>query len=178
MKKPGKTSNESQTGRALEMPVDARAHTKRFAEGMRLFTAREYAAACEVFESATHGPELGVSESARMYLRICRQKLDQQRSEVASPEEHYKSGVDLLSQGSFTEALAHLETALKGGETARLRYALALATGNMGDPAVAVKHFRRACELDPAIRVTAKSDSGFQTLLQFTEFREALSERG
>lgn len=158
--------------------MDARSHKERFAEGMRLFAARDYASAYKVFESASNGPDLAVSESARMYSRICRQKLDQQRLEVASPEEHLQLGVDLISRGLFTEALAHLETALKAGESARLRYALALATGNIGDPAAAIKHFRRACELDPAIRGAARSDAGFQNLLQFSEFREALSERG
>jgi tetratricopeptide (TPR) repeat protein len=113
-----------------------------------------------------------------MYKRICQQRLDRQRLETASPDEHYESGVDLLRQKRFTEALAHLEAALKAGESAQVRYALALAIGHMGDPAAAIKHFRRACELDPAMRVTARSDSGFQTLLQFSEFREALSERG
>ena len=178
MKKPGKTTNESQTVVPRETPLDPRSHTQRFAEGMRLFTARNYAAARDVFESASNGPDLAVNETARMYYRICLQKLDQQRLEVASPDEHYHAGLDLIGRGRFTEALAHLETALKSGESARLRYALALATGNIGDTAAAVKHFRRACDLDPAIRGTARSDSGFQPLLQFSELREALSERG
>ncbi len=178
MKKPGKTTTEPQPPGQRETPVDARSHTERFAEGMRLFAARDYAAAYEVFESASNGPDPAVNEPARMYSRICRQKLDQQRLEVASPEEHLQAGLDLIGEGRFTDALAHLETALKAGESARLRYALALATGNIGDPAAAVKHFRRACEMDPAIRGAARSDSGFQTLLQFSEFRDALSERG
>jgi tetratricopeptide (TPR) repeat protein len=113
-----------------------------------------------------------------MYHRICQQKLDRQRLETASPEEHYESGLALFRQERFTEALAHLEAALKSGESARVRYALALAIGHMGDPAAAIKHFRRACDLDPAIRAAARSDSEFKTLLQFSEFREALSERG
>ena len=177
MKKPGKI-NELQTGGSHQPPVDARSHTERFAEGMRLFAAGDFAAAYEVFESCSNGPNLAVNESARMYHRICQQKLDRQRLEVASPEEHYESAVVLLKQGRYDEALAHLETALKAGESARVRYALALATGHIGDPAAAVKHFRRACELDPAVLTKAKSDAGFQNLLQFSEFREALSDRG
>jgi tetratricopeptide (TPR) repeat protein len=178
MKKPGKSTNETTTAGAREVPTDARSHTERFAEGMRLFTARDYVAACEVFESAADGPELGVNESARMYLRICRQKLDQMRAQGVTGEEHYQTGTDLLRQGQYVEALTHLETALKSGETARVRYALALAAGHIGDPATAVKHFRRACDLDPQLRNEARTDTGFQNLLQFSEFREALSERG
>lgn len=177
MKKPGKT-NESQTGAPHEPPVDARSHNDCFAKGMKLFSAGDYGAACEVFETASDGPNLAINESARMYARICQQKLDRQRMEFASLEERYEFGMDLLRQGRFTEALSWLETALKSGETAPLRYALALAAGNIGDPATAVKHYRRACELDPAIRATARSDAAFQTLLQFPEFREALAERG
>jgi tetratricopeptide (TPR) repeat protein len=177
MKKPGKT-NESQAGGHSEPLADARAHTECFARGMKLFSSGDYAAACEVFEIASEGPVLAVNETARMYARICQQKLDRQRVEIASLEERYKLGLDLLRQGRFTEALSTLETALKAGETAPLRYALALATGNIGDPAAAVKHFRRACELDPTIRATARADTSFQTLLQFSELRDAIAERG
>jgi len=177
MKKPGKT-NETQTVTPLEAPVDVRSHTERFAEGMKLLSAGNYAAASVVFESASNGPDIAVNEPARMYARICRQKLERQREETTSPEEHYESALDLIVQQRYTEALPHLEAALKAGESARLRYALALATGHIGDPATAIRHFRRACDLDPAVRSTARSDSVFQALLQFSEFREALSERG
>ncbi len=176
MKKPGKT-NESQAGTPHEPPVDARSHTECFASGMKLFSAGNFAEAYEVFEVASDGPVLAINESARMYSKACQQKLDRQKLEFASPEERYEFGVDLLRQGRYTEALASLETALKSGETAPLRYALALASGNIGDPSAAVKHFRRACELDPAFRTTARTDAAFQTLLQFSELREALSDR-
>ena len=177
MKKPGKT-NESQAGVPHEPPTNARSHTECFARGMKLFSAGDYGAALEIFKTASDGPELTINESARMYARICQQKLDRQRMETASPEERYSIGIELLGQGRFTEALACLETALKAGETAPVRYALALAAGNIGDTATAVKHFRRACELDPSIRTTARSDAAFHTLLQFSELREALSDRG
>jgi tetratricopeptide (TPR) repeat protein len=176
MKKPGKT-NEPQATVPHEPLADARSHTECFAKGMKLFTAGDYASALEVFEIASDGPELAINESARMYARICQQKLDRQRMEIASLEERYSFGLELLGQGRFTEALSCLETALKAGETAPLRYALALAAGNIGDTSMAVRHFRRACELDPTIRATARSDAAFQTLLQFSEVREALSDR-
>ena len=177
MKKPGKT-NESQAAAPHEPPTDARSHTECFAHGMKIFSAGEFAAALEVFEIASDGPVLAINESARMYARICRQKLDRQRMEVATPGERYELGMDLLRRGQFPDALACLETALKSGETAPLRYALALAAGNLGDATTAIKHFRRACELDPVVRATARSDAAFQTLLQFSEFRDALAEKG
>ena len=79
MKRPGKT-NETQAGMPHEPPTDARGHTACFANGMKLFSAGEFAAALEVFEIASDGPELAVNESARMYARICQQKLDRQRN--------------------------------------------------------------------------------------------------
>jgi len=177
MKKSGKT-NESHDGAPFEPPTDARSHTECFAQGMRLFSTGDYGAAYEVFESASNGPELSVNESARMYARMCRQKLDRQRLEFASPQERYDFGVDLLRQERFTEALNCLEAALKSGETAPLRYALALAAGNIGDPGAAIKHFRRACHLYAGTRATGRADAAFQNLLQFAEFRDAIVERG
>ena len=82
MKKPGKT-NESQAGVPHELPADARSHTECFAKGMKLFSSGDYTSAFDVFEAASDGPELTINESARMYARICQQKLDRQRMETA-----------------------------------------------------------------------------------------------
>ena len=106
-----------------------------------------------------------MNESASMYVRMCEQRLDRQRQETSTPEELYSRGMALLKQRRYTEALASLEAAQRAEETARVRYALTLATGNIGDAGAAARHFKRACELDPALRETARHDADFLSLI-------------
>jgi len=176
MKKSGK-SNEPQSGMNLEPLTDARSHTDCFAQGARLFGQGEFAKAREYFEWASRGPVLSVNESATMYARMCEQRLDRQRLEFATPEELYMRGVALSKQRRYTEALTFLEAAQRGEETARVRYALTLAAGNIGDAGAAARHFKRACELDPAVRDIARRDMDFQPLTQFPEMREVFVDK-
>ena len=179
MKKSAKT-NETKTGGTLEplKPLtDERSHTECFAKAAKLFSQGEFAKAREVFQRAAHGPVLSVNESALMYARMCDQRLDRQWLENSTPEELYARGMSLLKQRRYTEALASLEAAQRAEETARVRYALALATGNIGDAGAAARHFKRACELDPAVRETARRDADFQPLIQFPELREAFADK-
>lgn len=176
MKKSGNI-NESQTGGPLEPLTDARSHTECFAHGAKLFSQGEFAKARDIFERAAHGPVPSVNESASMYVRMCEQRLDRQRLEYATAGELYSRGAALLKQRRYAEALAFLEAAQRGEETARVRYALTLATGNIGDAGAAARHFKRACELDPALRETARHDAAFQPLIQFPEFRDAIADR-
>ena len=176
MKKSGKT-NEPQTGGTLEPLTDARRHTECFAQGAKLFAQGEFAKAKEVFEWASRGPVLSVNESASMYARMCEQRLDRQKLEFATPDELYARGVALSKQQRYTEALTFLEAAQRAEETARVRYALALAMGHIGDAGAAARHFKRACELDPSLRETARNDTDFLPLIQFPELREAVADK-
>jgi tetratricopeptide (TPR) repeat protein len=176
MKKSAKT-DETQTGGTLEPFTDARSHTECFAQAAKLFSQGDFAKAREIFQRAAHGPVLSVNESASMYVRMCEQRLDRQWQEVATSEELYSRGMALLKQRRYTEALSSLEAAQRAGETARVRYALALATGNIGDAGAAARHFKRASELDPALCETARHDAAFQPLIQFPELREAIANK-
>jgi tetratricopeptide (TPR) repeat protein len=176
MKKSAK-ANERQTGGTLEPLTDERSHTECFAQAARLFSQGDFATAREIFQRAAHGPVLSVNESASMYVRMCEQRLDRQRQAIATPEELYSRGLALLKQRRYTEAVASLEAAQRAEETARVRYALTLATGHIGDASAAARHFRRACELDPAIRETARHDADFKPLIQFPELRDAIADK-
>ncbi|MGO9241399.1 MAG: HEAT repeat domain-containing protein [Bryobacteraceae bacterium] len=176
MKKSGKT-NEPQSAVALEPLTDARRHTECFAQGAKLFARGEFAQAREIFVWASQGPVLSVNESALMYRRMCDQRLNRQRLEFATPEQQYGHAIGLLKQRQFTEALPVLESMLRSEDSARVRYALTLACGHIGDAGAASRHFKRACDQDPGLRVTARNDADFQPLLQFPELREALVEK-
>ena len=177
MKKSGK-SHEPQSASAMESITDVRSHKERFAFGVKLFSAGDFERASEAFASASRGPEISINEPAMMYARMCEQRLARLRAEQSTPDQLFVSAKELLRQGRYPASIQVLENCLRANETAQAHYALAIATGHIGDASAAARHFKRACELDPAIRVAAKGDADFQALLQFSEVRDALSERG
>jgi tetratricopeptide (TPR) repeat protein len=171
MKKPPKSADGAPPKPAELTP---REHTDLFASAMKAFTAGDYRKAREMFAEASAGPVLSVNESARMYARMCEQRLARQAPVLKSPEDHYHYAISLMNAGEYRAALPHLEAALKGGESGDVLYALALATGLLGDINSSAAHLRRACQIDQSIRVLARNDADFHSLLQHRAVREVL----
>jgi tetratricopeptide (TPR) repeat protein len=171
MKKPPKPADGAPSTTALPATPE---HTGLFAAAMKAFTAGDYRKAHGMFAEASAGPVLSVRESARMYARMCEQRLAAQAPDKWPPEDHYHYAVGLMNAGQHRAALPHLEAALKGGENGDVLYALALATGVLGDIHAAAAHLRRACEADHSIRLLARRDAEFRPLLQHHAVREAL----
>ena len=176
MKKPAKT-NETQTGGTLEPLTDERSHTECFAKAAKLFSQGEFAKARDIFQRAAHGPVLSVNESASMYVRMCEQRLDRQRQETATPEDSVTPWDGIVEATALHRGAGVARSRAARRRDRRVRYALTLATGNIGDAGAAARHFKRACGLDPALRETARHDADFQPLTQFSELREAIADR-
>lgn len=166
MKKATKQADTKSAAAKMPAALDAKGQTDLFASAMKHFTKGEYAEAKPMFAKAGEGPHLGVCESARMYSRICDQRLDQSKPDLRTAEDHYNFGVAMINGRRFSEALSHLQKALAMGDGAHVRYALALASGMEGDMPGAVAHLQRALELDPSIRSFARTDTDFQPLLK------------
>jgi tetratricopeptide (TPR) repeat protein len=166
MKKATKQADSKQTGTKPPAPMDAKEQTGLFAQAMKLFTKGDYAGAKAVFSQAGAGPQISVCESARMYARICEQRLEQAKPELKTSEDYYTYAVAMINGRRFAEALIHLQKALSMGDGPHVRYALALASGLEGDVSGAAVHLQLAVEMDPSLRSFARSDADFQPLLK------------
>jgi len=166
MKKATKQADSKPAAVKAAAMLDAKAQTELFGNAMKRFSKGEYAEAKPLFNRAGEGPQLAVCESARMYARICEQRLDLAQPELQTAEDHYTYAVAMINGQRFSEALIHLHKALAMGDAAHVRYALALARGMDGDMPGAVAHLQRAVELDPSMRSFARSDTDFQPLLR------------
>jgi tetratricopeptide (TPR) repeat protein len=174
MKKPGKaTAGKTPAAPAgADSPLDHKAQTELFARAMKSFTAGDFRKARELFESAAAGTSLEVGESARMYVRMCDQRISREKVEARTPEEHYDVAVQLINERKLPDALQHLGAALESQpDGAHLHYAMALARGLNGDAHGAAEHLRRAFALDPKQRALARGDSDFQELMYHPEIR-------
>ena len=164
MKKATKQADTKPAAAKMSAALDAKGQTELFASAMKHFTKGEYAQAKPLFARAGEGPQLSVCESARMYGKICDQRLDQSKPDLKTAEDHYNDGVAMVNGRRFSEALSHLQKALAMGDGAHVRYALALASGMEGDMPGAVSHLQRAVEMDSSIRSFARTEADFQPL--------------
>jgi tetratricopeptide (TPR) repeat protein len=179
MKKPSKpTDSKTATDGSRSGPMlDSKSHKNLFASAMKAFAKGDFQAAKQSFDEASNGPELSVNESARMYSRMCAQRLEHGRPPLHTADDHYNYAVTLMNQRRHNEAGTHLRKALTLGDKGYIRYALALVCGIEGDLREAASQLQRAIDLDPSTRTHARNDSEFQPLLQDAAIRELVQGR-
>jgi tetratricopeptide (TPR) repeat protein len=132
---------------------------------MRLFHARQFKEARELFVQAIRGPECDVANRAQLHLAMCDRRLQQITISLGSAEDYYNYGVALINSRNLAEARAHLEKALELSPAAdHVHYALALAQALSGDLAGAQQNLKRAIELEPRNRLIARQDADFAPL--------------
>jgi tetratricopeptide (TPR) repeat protein len=173
MKKTSKTTSPKATPESV--PSNGKAHTEMFARATKQFNAGEFEDAKRLFELCTQGPEITVRESAHMYVRMCAKRMEKPELVLNTAEDHYTYAVGLMNLQKFGDALPHLQTAMRMGDGPHVRYALALASGLVGDMPGAVAHLQKAIALDPGTRNLARSDADFKPLMQDPVIRELVS---
>lgn len=136
-----------------------------FEAAMKLFHARQFKEARDLFTQATRGPERDVANRAQVHLAMCDRRLQRVTVTLGSAEDYYNYGVALINSRNLVEARTHLEKALEMSPSAdHVHYALALAQALAGDVASAQYNLRRAIELEPRNRLIARQDADFAPL--------------
>jgi tetratricopeptide (TPR) repeat protein len=136
-----------------------------FEAAMKLFHARQFQEARDLFAQAMRGPERDVANRAQLHAAMCDRRLQQATVNLRSPEDYYNYGVALINLRKLAEARAHLEKALEMSPAAdHVHYALALAQALAGDVANAQQNLKRAIELEPRNRLIARQDADFAPL--------------
>jgi len=133
-----------------------------FEAAMKLFHARRFKEARELFAKAAEGPESDVANRARLHIAMCDRRLQQVSVNLHSAEDYYNYAIALINLRNVGEARAHLEKALEiAPESDHIHYALALAQALGGDLASAHANLKRAIELEPRNRMIARQDADF-----------------
>jgi tetratricopeptide (TPR) repeat protein len=146
-------------------PFDAAKQLAVFESAMKLFHARKFKEARELFDQAAGGPERDVAHRARLHASMCERRLQQAPVSLGSAEDYYNYGVALLNTRNVVEARTHLEKALQiAPGSDHIHYALALAQALGGDLANAHENLKRAIELEPRNRLIARQDVDFAAL--------------
>jgi tetratricopeptide (TPR) repeat protein len=164
MTKP-ETSAELEGAAVVALPMSSGKQLGGFEAAMKLFHARDFKQARELFLQAAEGPERDVANRARLHAAMCDRRLEQAAPNLRSAEDYYTYGVAQLNARNVAEARAHLEQALQLSPAAdHIYYALALAQALGGDLAGAHENMKRAIELDPRNRIMARQDADFAPL--------------
>ncbi len=169
MTKP-QSSKASHVSEPVSAAVAAQAKTPPnqftcFEAAMKLFHARQFKEARDLFAQAARGPERDVANRSRLHLTMCERRLEHVTVTLGSAEDYYNYGVALINSRNLPEARVHLEKALEMSPAAdHVHYALALAQALSGDVSNAHMHLKRAIELEPRNRLIARQDADFAPL--------------
>jgi tetratricopeptide (TPR) repeat protein len=146
-----------------------------FEAASKLFHARKFREARELFLLAAEGPERDVAHRARLHAAMCDQRLGQPAVECNTAEEHYNYGVALLNTRKVPEACSNLQRALDmAPDSDHIHYALALAHALAGNSSRAHEHLKRAIELEPRNRLMARQDADLGAMIGQPQFQALL----
>jgi tetratricopeptide (TPR) repeat protein len=160
---------------AAVQPGKAPTQLEVFEQAMRLFHTRKFSDARALFQKASNGPERHIAHKAELHVRMCDRRLEREPLVLNSPEEHYNYAITQMNARNLNGALHHLEIALAGDADAdHVHYALALCHGLQGNGEVAYQHLKRAIELQPRNRITARQDADFAPMVNLPPFDELL----
>ena len=137
-----------------------------FEAAMRLFHTRKLKEARDLFHQATTGPERDVAQRSKLHIAMCDRRLQQTVVSLGSAEDYYNYGIALINSRNLPEARAHLEKGLQIAPAAdHIHYALAVAQTLSGDLHGAHESLKRAIELEPRNRLSARQDSDLAALV-------------
>jgi tetratricopeptide (TPR) repeat protein len=136
-----------------------------FEEAMRLFHARQFRQARELFQAARAGADRAVAHRAELHARICDRRLQSASVDLNTPEDHYNYAVALINTRDLAGAQQHLRVALEADPGAdHVWYALAACQGLAGDLQGAYENLKQAIDLQPRNRLAARQDPDFAAI--------------
>jgi tetratricopeptide (TPR) repeat protein len=142
--------------------IAAGAQLTALEEGLRLFRQQRFIEAKECFERALQGSDSAVRFAAKTHLSVCERRIQKPALNLVTAEDHYNYGIERLNARDIEAARRHLQiaVALQSGSEHML-YALAAALALSGDVSGSYENLRRAIEIEPRNRVSARQDSDF-----------------
>lgn len=148
------------------------AAVKSFESAVRFFHKQNYERASEILAKLVDGRAPEVAERARIYLRMCEQKLARPRATLRTARDYYDLGVAQLNARALDAAIENLGRADKMEPNQdHVRYALAAAHALQGNSEAALEHLKAAIELRVANRSHARYDEDLHSLAGDPRFK-------
>ena len=146
---------------------------------IRHFQKENYEKAVALFEKVAASPAKEVSSRARVYLRVCEQRLHPPAEELNTPADYYEYGLIQLNQRNLPSALENLSRADKlEPNQDHIQYALAAAHSLSEDVEAALESLEVAIALNPVNAIHARRDEDFCSLESNSRFRQLVAKSG
>ena len=147
----------------------------RFETAVKLFNVSSFARARGIFERLAASSPADLAQRARIYLRICKQRLSPASLQLKTADDHYYYGVQLANRGKFADAEQSLKKAFNlAPKCDYVRYALASTAALRDSAAEALEHLQEAIRLNGQNRILAQNDPDFSNLDEDPRFTELL----
>jgi tetratricopeptide (TPR) repeat protein len=144
-------------------------------QGLALFREQRLAEARSWFDKAAQGPQANVRLTAKTHLSVCERRLKKPVLELATADDHYNYGVERLNARDLEASRRHLEISLAlRPNTDYVYYAFAGALALSGDIAGSYENLKRAIELNPSNRNSARQDPDFLAVIHNPLFSQLL----
>jgi tetratricopeptide (TPR) repeat protein len=171
-RRPAQTGIE---GAATEARALAQAQVKAFEQAIKLFHARKFAEAKNLFTQAAAGPNREMGHNADLHVRMCERRLEKPALEFQGVEDRYNYAIAMINARNLDAAMEHLRAALRlDSQADHVYYGLAICEGLSGDLAGAYENLKRAIELNPRNRIAARQDADFSGIAHQSPIRELL----
>ena len=119
--------------------------------------------------------ERELHERVRLYLRVCERAAAPLASPPQSVSERVYAATLALNSGQYDSALSHLLPVVdQNPDHDHAHYMLAVACALRGDGESALRHLRRAIDLNAENRALARNDPDFEGMRHHEGFRQAL----
>ncbi len=145
--------------------AESSAQLESLEQGIRLFREQRFSEARDFFERSTRGPQLDVARTAKNHITVCDRRIQKPALDLKTGDDHYNYAVERLNARDLENARKHFEVALAlSPEVDYILYGFAATLALSGDTAAAYENLRRAIEIDPRNRNTARQDPDFATV--------------
>ncbi len=137
-----------------------------FDRAVRFFRAQQFEEARELFQKAAEGGLREVAHNPRLNSNMCNRRLEKTEVQLHSLEDFYNVGVERLNARDYEGARRNFQQALNltredGDSADHVYYAMAACQAMSGDSRGAYENLKRAIEIEPRNRVTARQDPDF-----------------
>ena len=145
--------------------------------GVRALQKHDFDSAATSFRAVVqqYPGERELLERARLYLRVCERETAQRPAGPQSAQERVYAATMALNAGDSETALSHLQRAIdQDPNSDHAHYILAVALSARAKKDDALRHLRRAVELNPENRVLALQDEDLEALRHHEGFHAVL----
>jgi len=173
----GQIARTAKAGKAGPPARDVKpSQMESFEDGMRLFHARQFREARELFLLAAHAGDSAVAHRAGLHARMCEQRLEAAGPVLNTSEERYNYAITLMNSRDLAGAQKHLRAVLDADPSAdHALYALAACQCLGGDWHSAYENLKRAIDLQPRNRLAARQDPDFTAVADNPTFARLLN---